>query len=449
MLKLFALVIAVFVLPLFAEAQLLQPSRGEDDIALARQFVESLAKEDFANATKGFDAAMQGAMPEAKLQQTWKSLLGQVGAFKKQVNTRTEKFRQYNVVFVACEFEKTPLDVKVVFNTKKEIAGLFFVPSQTPSAHTFAPPSYAKTNMYHEKEIVVGSGEFSLPGTLTLPIGSGLFPAVVLVHGSGPNDRDETVGPNKPFRDIALGLASRGIAVLRYEKRTKVYGAKLVARKDSITVNEETIDDALAAVLSLSRTENINPQKIFVLGHSLGGTVIPRIGVRNPNIAGFICLAGATRPFEDLIVDQMTYIFSLDNTISNEEKTELEQIKAKVARVKDKKLSLSTFSTELPLGVNAKYWLDLRDYNPAETATKLTQPMLFLQGGRDYQVTIADFDGWKRTLSSKTNVEFKLYPNLNHLFIEGERKSTPEEYQIAGHVAEPVIDDVAKWVKKW
>ncbi len=103
----------------------------------------------------------------------------------------------------------------------------------------YAPPDYAVAGAYTEREVTVGSGEWALPGTLTMPAGPGRFPAVVLVHGSGPNDRDETFGPNKTFKDLALGLASRGVAVLRYDKRTKVYGAKIAPLKQ-FTVKEET-----------------------------------------------------------------------------------------------------------------------------------------------------------------------------------------------------------------
>jgi len=87
------------------------------------------------------------------------------------------------------------------------------------------------------------------------PEGKGPFPAVVLVHGSGPQDRDETIGPNKPFRDLAWGLASQGIAVLRYDKRTKVHGAMMAGAVEQFTVKEETIDDALAAVALLRGTD--------------------------------------------------------------------------------------------------------------------------------------------------------------------------------------------------
>jgi len=202
-----------------------QAASNQDDLVpAARAFVELLVKKDFANAVATFDDTMKTAMPEAKLQETWNAVVAQVGAFKQIVKTRTEKRGAYTIVFVTSEFQNAALDIKVVFDQSKRIAGLFFAPVTNVD---YAPPPYIKTDSFREKEITVGAGEWTLPATLTTPVGPGPFPAVVLVHGSGPNDRDETIGPNKPFKDLAGGLASRGIAVLRYEKRTKQYGAKL------------------------------------------------------------------------------------------------------------------------------------------------------------------------------------------------------------------------------
>ena len=174
-----------------------------------------------------------------------------------------------------CFREDFTLDIKLVFDHDKQITGLFMVPAKSPIE--YKSPAYVDRKSFRAQAVTVGSGEWALPGTLTMPDGAGPFPAIVLIHGSGPNDRDETIGPNKPFRDLAEGLPSRGIAVLRYEKRTRQHSGKMAALKDTLTVKEEVTDDALLAVALLRKTEKIDSRRVFILGHSLGGMMVPRI----------------------------------------------------------------------------------------------------------------------------------------------------------------------------
>jgi uncharacterized protein len=427
-----------------AHSQERDNAMSPDLVAAAQAFVDLLATRDFASAERYFDDTMKTALPPEKLQETWNTIMAKAGAFKHQVRTRTEERSGANVVIVTCAFEKAALDIQVVFDQAQRIAGLFFAQAKTTTE--YAPPSYVQPNAFRETEVMVGIGEGGLPGTLTVPPGPSVCPAVVLVHGSGPNDRDETVGANKPFRDLAWGLASQGIAVLRYEKRTKQYATKLGAIGGSWTVKEETIDDALAAVTLLRQTAGIEATRIFVLGHSLGGMLIPRIGTRDAHIAGFIVFAGPTRPLEDVFLEQTTYLVSLEGSISQEKQVYLDEITQQVARVKS--LGPSDVNSSLRLlRAPVSYWLDLRGYDPPEAAKALQQPVLILQGERDYQVTMDDFHRWKAALASQPNVTFKSYATLNHLFMEGNGKSSPAEYDKPGHVAEVVIHDIAHWIK--
>lgn len=413
--------------------------------AAARSFVSSWSKGEYENASTTFDETMRTLMPPEKMQEAWETLVARVGRFEEQVGTRTEISDQHVIVFVTCRFEASPIDIKVVYDRQHSIAGLWFVPTAYP-VDQYEPPPYADRDAFTEEEVRIGAGEWELPGTLSLPNTNGPFPAVVLVHGSGPNDRDETIGPNKPFRDLAWGLATNGIAVLRYDKRTKVYGAKIAALESGITVREETVDDALAAVRLLRGDTRIDGDRIFVLGHSLGGYCVPMIGKGDTAIAGFIIMAGATRPLEDLLLEQYTYIFSLDGTISDTERTELDKIETQVAAVKDPGLSPGTPRASLPLGVNAEYWLDLRAYRPTILARELDRPFLVLHAARDYQVTAVDFENWKTALSDHRDAAFKSYPSLNHLFIAGEGTSSPDEYRRAGHVAVTAVTDISQWI---
>jgi fermentation-respiration switch protein FrsA (DUF1100 family) len=299
---------------------------------------------------------------------------------------------------------------------------------------------------YEEKKTTIGSGEWELPGILTLPQGEGPFPAAVLVHGSGPQDRNQTIGPNRPFSDLAGGLAGRGIAVLRYDKRTKVHPQKCVAMANSFTVWEETIEDALLAAQVLKRTPKINSKRIYIIGHSLGGMLIPRLSTHDKELAGFVVMAGPARPIEDGILEQMEYLYMFDDILTEEEKAQLNRLQVQAGRVKEPALSPSTPSADLLLELPANYWLDIRGYSPPEAAREMIRPMLVLQGERDYQVTMTDFVMWKRILAERQNVRFISYPELNHLFIAGEGKSSPDEYRQAGHVDVQVINDISGWI---
>jgi len=427
---------------------------AEDALTVkARAYLAAMEKGDFTLAARDFDATMLKVSGPEKLEPMWtKQLPAQVGAFKKQTAARREELQGYEIVLVTCEFEKATLDARVVFDKAGKIAGIGFVPSAPPAK--YEPPSYADPSQFEETEVTVGSGDWALPGTLTRPKGPGPFPGLVLVHGSGPNDRDETLGPNKPFKDLAWGLAARGIAVLRYDKRSKVHGKKILADpklEASMTVKDETIDDALAAAALLQKAKGIDPKRVFILGHSLGGFLMPRIALAAAplGIAGFISMAGLTRPLDDTIIRQMTYIYNLaGTTLSDDDKKKLEDIKAQVARIKAL-TAADKASTEKLVGAMPAYWLDVRGYDPPEAAKAVRRPMLFLQGGRDYQVQKTDLDNWQAALGERKDVELHLYPKLNHLFFEGTGMITPLEYvQKHGSVAPEVIEDIAAWIAK-
>jgi dienelactone hydrolase len=430
------------------------PAQADDVLTVkARALLTALEKGDFELAARDFDGTMLKVFGPDKIEAMWaKQLPAQVGAFKKQAASRRDELQGYEIVLVTCEFEKATLDARIVFDKAGKIAGLGFAPTAPPVR--YAPPEYADPAKFEETEVTVGSGEWALPGTLTVPKGAGPFPGLVLVHGSGPNNRDEELGPNKPFQDLAWGLATRGIAVLRYDKRSKVHGAKILANpklEATMTVKDETIDDALAAAALLQKTKGIDGRRVFVLGHSLGGFLMPRVALAAEplRIAGFISMAGLTRPLDDTIVRQMTYLYGLAGTnISDEDKKKLEDLKADVARIKAL-TSADRGSTTKLFGAMPAYWLDLRGYNPPEVARSVQAPMLLLQGGRDYQVQAVDMDNWKAALGSRKDVEFRLYPKLNHLFYEGEGLLTPMEYtQKHGSVAPEVVEDIAAWIAK-
>jgi alpha-beta hydrolase superfamily lysophospholipase len=219
-----------------------------------------------------------------------------------------------------------------------------------------------------------------------------------------------------------------------------------MAAMANLTVKEETIDDAVAAAALLRGTAGINSARVFILGHSMGAMLIPRIAKAGPKAPGFILMAPPARPLEDLVLEQVRYLVSLDGTITDAETAQIDAIRRGVDRIKDPSLSASTPPAEL-LGAPASYWLDLRGYDPVAAAREIRAPMLILHGGRDYQVTAVDFARWRKAFSTVAGATLKVYPGLNHLFVAGSGPSTPVEYRQPGHVAPSVINDIAKWIK--
>ena len=288
---------------------------------------------------------------------------------------------------------------------------------------------------------------WSLSGILTLPDGKGPFPAVILVHGSGPSDRDETIYENKPFKDIADGLAAHGIAVYRYDKRTYVYGKEMASDID-LTLKQETLIDASEAVKLLSDQPQIDASRIYVAGHSLGGQAIPLI--RNmlkqyeTQAAGFIFLAAPARDLAALMREQFDFLYSLTPVLSDTQKEQKEEVYAQLEQLND----LDQLDPSQPiLGAYPAYWRDILSYDPVWTAESMTEPCLLLQGEEDYQVTMTDFELWKSAFGEKENWTFQSYPGLTHLFMPGKKENANASYLKKQHVDETVIQSIADFVQ--
>jgi len=295
----------------------------------------------------------------------------------------------------------------------------------------------------------VSVGSPALAGTLTLPVRPGRYPAVVLVSGSGPNDQDETVGADKPFLDIANGLAAHGIASIRYDKRTKDYPSAI--NLATFTPTEEYVPDAVAAIHLLQRRSDIYPSRIFVLGHSQGGTFAPKIAQTDPSVAGIILLAASTESLGSALVRQLTYLSTLPGATGQQAKATLPEAQQAAGEIDNPDLSIANRSTwpTSPLlgGASAAYFLDLRNYDPVATARAIPQPILILQGGRDYQVTTADdLSVWEQGLAGRAETTVHVYPDDDHLFIKGSGPSSPADYAVLKHVDPEVISGIAEWI---
>jgi len=407
----------------------------------ATAFVELLVQQNFVAVVASFDETLQVALPEDRLRAAWMTTLQQAGAFRRPVATSLSAAAGSQTAIVTCEFARRSMDVQIVYDRDARVTSLFVRPTPAP----WKPPTYATAGAFTDTSTTIGTGEWALPASLTLPSGPGPFPAVVLVHRAGLQDRDESIASNKPFKDLAVGLAARGIAVLRFDKRTKIHAAKL-ATTGRFTVKEESMDDALAAVETLRANRRIDRTRIVVLGHGLGGMLVPRIAQLDRRIAGFIVMAGAARSLEGAMLAQAHHLAIADGTVTPSEQLWIDEMQTVVDRVRA--LTPANIDDAATIGgAPASYWLDLQGYDPAAVATAITAPMLVLQGERDYEVTMDDYAKWRAALGSTRTVTWKTYPALDHLFIAGRGPSQPSEYFIAGHVDAAVIRDITAWIR--
>jgi len=347
-----------------------------------------------------------------------------------------------NMVSFPVKFSNTSIHVQFTLNPARQVVGMYFRPPEKPLPYQWKRPAYAKPDSFHERELTVGGDQWKLGATLTLPVAKGPVAGIVLVHGPGPNDRNESLFATRIFEDLAEGLASRGFAVLRYDKRTKIYGDAM--SESSYTLDDETVEDALRAVALLRKQPEIDPNRIFVLGHTLGGYASPRIASRDRKIAGLILLAAPARPIEDVAFGQTDYVAHLKGDPGTGEQARLDQLKADVVKVK--KLDPKADNPLILLGLPTQWWLNVKGYDPVAEAKRLGIPMLVLQGERDFQVTMQDFALWKSGLGTSSKVAFHSYPELNDLFTKGQGKGSPAEYHNPGNVAPGVLDDISGWL---
>lgn len=300
------------------------------------------------------------------------------------------------------------------------------------------------------EKIVVGKGtEYPLKGMLALPDGqTGKLPAVVFVHGSGASNMDEQVYQLTPFRDLAEGLAEKGIASVRYNKRTYSYGWKM--RKQTVTVREETVEDAVRASELVKKDPRIDPHRVFIVGHSMGAMLAPRIDAEGGDFRGLILMAGSPGRLEDIVIRQfrqagksegriMRAIVGLEGRIFTKKFDGLYEMPDEEAKKK-----------KFAGNVSLYYFKEMGRKTAADYLKESDKPVLILQGGKDFQALASeDFAGFQEQLRDRRNVEYRLYEDLNHVFVKGiydDILKARKEYRVRQHVSQEVIDDIAGFI---
>jgi dienelactone hydrolase len=417
-------------------------------VATSMTVLDLLRVGRFAEVCDMFAPNLRALVTPETLQNAWTAALDQHGPVTTVGAPISEPAGPGGtLVKIPVAFEHGQATVVVVASDAGWLGGIQLAPADAAQpTQPWQPPDYADPGSFQERDVTIGAGPLAVPGTLAVPNAPGPHPAVVLLPGSGPLDRDSTVGRNKPFKDLAWGLASRNIAVVRFDKVTYTHGRQLTQVTD-FTLADEYLNHAVAAVQLLREQPAIDPHRMFVLGHSLGGTVAPRVAASEPDIAGLVILAGGAQPLHWAMVRQFRYLASLDPANAAASRATIDAITRQAQTVDDPDLSSSAPATELPFGTPAAYWLDLRGYDPAALAATLGKPMLILQGGRDYQITLADdLSRWRAGLADSPGVTIRVYDADNHLFFPGTGPSKPSEYEPAQHVDPAVVADVATWL---
>lgn len=411
----------------------------------SKEFLELLKNNEYSKCQTYFDEAMKELLPDSLLKKVWEVNLTKYGKSGNIISTKTKKVNGYLVYESSIKFEKNSVIYKTLFNetdSTNKIAGLYFLPEQADNSHKL--PTYINKALFREIDTFFVSGKYKIYCNVSYPIDVPQTNAVLILSGSGPNDRNGSIGATKVYRDIAWGLASKGNLVVRFDKRTKTYGKTLSkAEMSNFTINEEYIEDASAAIDFIKKFEIVDTNYIVLLGHSQGGTVLAPLADKFPNIYGLAHLATPARRLEEILPEQYEYLSQFDSTRATK------QVGVKIKEVCDyqlKNLNENSPSDSLLFGLSAKYWLSLKNLKYKELISKSKKRMFFAFGSRDYNVPLKDEQIWRQILTGKSNVYFKTYDKLNHLFIYGEGISNPAEYEIESYVSPDLIDDLNNWI---
>ncbi len=402
-------------------------------------------QENFNAIYKEFDYEMSRSLTAEQLEATW----GQIQMmFGSPIETKEKSIGKVNsliVVRMPIVTDKSALVLSVSFDSLDQVAGLFLSPGKI----SYTPPDYVNPEKFEERKLNFGGKNFLGTGILTLPISNTPKKLVIIVPGSGPVDKDLSIGPNKIYKDLAWGLACNGIAVFRYDKRTLNYQKKLL-ENDSInekfTIESEYLSDLKDILSQLKGRAAINPNQIYILGHSQGGYLIPYFHQKLKGIAGYISLAGTLREIPELAIEQIHYLSSIDSS-QNAEEERMDEVLKRMQNSCSTHIKNAKSNQDVLPPYTLNYWKYLAYYQPQKMVQKIKQPILVLQGERDYQVTMKDFQTWKNCLQNKSNVTYQSFSGLNHLFLKGEGAPNPAEYMQPNNVSVEVIEAITKWIE--
>ena len=421
----------------------------------SQRCMDAVLKKDFIKAYECFTPEMKREFSIDTFAVFWNLFEKKAGKPYKIFDTRVDiDPEDTNLITIihALRCSNGNWEIRMSFKKSHLIDGFYvdkYQPRYDKRAYTVA--DYVKADSVKVRDITIGKGtDWETTGIMTLPLKQGKYPIIIIIHGSGPLDEDGTYVANKPYADLAWGLASKGIGVLRFTKRTRKYYSAIKDKGLEVTPDLESTEDAIAAFQAASTFRETDSSNIYFLGHGTGGMIVPRALQNTNKVKGIILMGAPSRPLPDVLIEQLEYVLSLDTIISNPDlQKKIDVLRKQYQMVLSPKLTKETPAKNLLLETPASYWLALRGYDPVMTLKKSGKPILILHGERDFQSNMKDFALWKKSLIGKNgnaNSLAKSYPLLNYLFMEGAGKSHPAEYTIFDHIPEEVISDIANWV---
>lgn len=411
---------------------------GFDAKARAKECIYLFRQEKFETLYQRMDKDMQRILDVEKLQGFWYSLEMQMGAVKEVGEPEVTDNDSLIITVTPVQFEKNKFGFKLVFDEVGKISGMFL----EPATKQYTPASYVDASLFYEIKKTLPDPKYPVEGMLTIPNRGRPFPVVIIAAGSGPSDKDLTMGPNRIYKDLAWGLANHGVATYRFDKRTKTYGQQM-SKVKNLTVKEEYLEDLKLAIQVVKKNPEIDSTRIYILGHSEGGYLIPYFEKNLKGVAGYISFAGNYSELAPLLLDQLHYLQSLAPA---GEKKEYDELIQQAIYCRDK-LSKDSPTDSMPLGLELAYILHLNQNSPSKLIGGLNQKkLLFIQGERDYQVPKSELFLWQNALKNNPNASFELYPKLNHLGLEGDKPSEPSEYEVPGNLPEYFIKRIARFV---
>jgi pimeloyl-ACP methyl ester carboxylesterase len=366
----------------------------------AQKFISLLREEKFAEAVARFDATMQQAMPAAQLQAAWRAATITTGAFQRFEPCRINRVAKWDVVDTACVFEMSTVVIRMSFDAKQQVGGLFFLPP---------------TNTNHSADagsaVQLRTATGTLFGSLDRPAGHGPWPIVLIIAGSGPTDRDGNSPPlrNDSLKLLGKALAAKGVAALRYDKRGIGESASAIPAEEKLRF-ENFVDDAAGWVKQLRGDSRFS--RIAILGHS-EGSLIGILAAKQVPIDALISVAGAGRDVATLLREQLKR--NLPPELF-EKSTHIFDELAAGRRVDD-----------VPPELNAlfrpsvqPYLMSCFKFNPPKEIADVTIPILIVQGTTDIQVSIEDAD-----LLTKANENARLatIEDMNHVLKRAHARS--------------------------